>query len=857
MVSIYDLKCEGEALGTPRFSWKLKSDEKDVIQKSYRLLVAGSSDFSGIIWDSGEVFSSDSLYIKYGGSKLLKRTVYHFKLKIETEKHGATGWSSGKEFTTGRLGEEWKGKFIGAPELFEENTSRPLIFKKEFHVAEPLDKATLYSSALGICEASINGEVINRHGFAPGWTNYHKRLQYQSYELSNRIRTGKNTLTLTVSSSWFAGYLTWFHGNKLYGNCTAVLADLILTAKDGSEVCIATDESWSAGYGPIEYSEFYHGERYNGQNEVIELKSEKSRIIEWDLDRLIPQEGENVAVQEELDAREVITTPAGERVIDFGQNITGTVRFTLKGKKGDRIVIRHGEVLDSKGNFYLENMRQAENKIEYLFNGEGTETYCSRFSFQGFRYIRVEEYPGEVRKEDFTALVIHSSMDRTLEFQCSDELLNRLHSNILWGWKGNSLDVPTDCPQRDERLGWTGDAQVFIPTASYLMDVRSFFRKWIKDMVSEQNEQGGIPHVVPDVITPLSHMDKYFQNPHSSTGWADAVTVCPWTLFKRYGDREILEQAYPAVKKWIAYMEREAEDGLLWKSGMHFGDWLALDAEEGSYLGATPNDFTATAYYSYSAGLASQMAQKLGMKEDEEYYSSLRDRVIDAMRSEYFEKDGHLRINTQTAHILSLSFEIARPEWKPELTERLVGKIRENGGHLDTGFLGTPLICHALSDNGRSDVAYELLLQKEYPSWLYSVEQGATTIWEHWDGIKPDGSMWSADMNSFNHYAYGAVGAWMYKNIGGIDLENSDMEARRFSFVFNPGGDLISSSMRFESVYGPVKCQWRALDVEKTTYELELEVPPNCSAEMVAAGFDKSRFEVVSGRTELRIERTE
>ena len=835
MITLYDLNCDGEERGLPRFSWKIKSDDAGILQTGYRIQLAGEGGFEQPLWDSGDVKGPESLFIPYAGEPLENHSSYRWRVRIKTKEGALQEWSSPSGFRTGRGDSPWTGRFIGAPGLFREAPSRPVILNREFQADGREIQALLYATALGIYEVSLNGRVINRHSFAPGWTNYNKRLQYQCYDLTGMTVKGTNVLSVSLSPGWYAGILTWFHQNRLYGEDPAFLCDLILTDGMGHERTIGTGPDWSAGHGPFLYSEFYHGEHYDARIPDLPETTIPAELVAFEYARLLPQEGEDTAVQNEIPALSVITTPRGERVIDFGQNLTGTVRFSLKGGAGEKIVIRHAEILDSDGNFYLDNMRKAENRIEYTFKGEETESYAARFSFQGFRYIRIEEYAGELNPGDFTALVIHSVMEETLEFSCSNELLNQLHHNILWGWKGNSLDVPTDCPQRDERLGWTGDAQVFVGTASYLMDVRRFFKKWINDIVSEQKENGGIPFVVPDVLSPLSHLEEMFKSAEVATGWSDAVSICPRVIYKRYGDKSVLEDSYDAVVKWIGYMERAAEDGVHWNSGFHFGDWLALDAEEGSYLGATPNSFTATAYYARSVEIGAEMAEILGVQDDLERFRELHDRIIAFMRKEYFKAEGSLKVTTQTAHVLSLSFGIVPEEHREALAASLARMIEENGGHLNTGFLGTPLICSALSENGQSGAAYNLLLKKDYPSWLYPLSKGATTIWEHWDGLKPDGSLWSADMNSFNHYAYGAVGAWMYRNIGGLDLDGSDILNRTFQFCFNPGGGLESSRLCYNSVYGPVSCCWKALG--RDAYEVEVDVPANCTGSLDCSGF--------------------
>lgn len=870
MITLQQIYCEGSAttLGldtqTPKFSWIIKSDKSNVTQKHYNIQISTDIDFKSIYWDSLQVETPCSQSIIYSGALLFPRTKYYYRVKIGTINHGESDWSTVQWFETSRLKEPWNASFISRNDCFKDNPSRPLYLRKEFSLKNIPEKGRLYASALGIYEIQINGKEVNKHYFAPGWTNYNKRLAYQTVDITSLLKKGTNIITTTLAPGWYAGILTWFNKNKIYGDTPAFIAEMILTEKNGQEKSILSDESWQAGYGPISYCEFYNGEHYNANNGIKNWNQpdftsdnfRKCDLIQVDKSVLIAQDGVPVISNEVLPGIELLTTPKGEKVIDFGQNITGVVRFKLTGKKNDKIVIRHAEILDNNGNFYLENMRNAENKIEYTFSGNGVEEYQSHFSFQGFRYIRIEEYPYEITRNSFSAVVLHSQMNETLKFKCSNPLLNQLHRNILWGWKGNSVDIPSDCPQRDERLGWTGDAQVFIPTASYLMNVQPFFRKWIRDMISEQKEDGGIPFVIPDVLTPLAHLNTDFKESDSSTGWADAIVICPWILYKRYGDTDILSEAYPAIIKWIAYMQNNSEDGLLWKDGFHFGDWLALDAEEGSYLGATPNEFTATAYYAHSVNLTSKIASILNKYNEAEKYHILNKDIISAMQNEYFNSKGGLKFNTQTSHILALKFNIVEESFRKQLARNLVKLINKNSGHLDTGFLGTPLITHALSDNGFSNEAYKLLLKEDYPSWIYPIHKGATTIWEHWDGLKPDGTMWSADMNSFNHYAYGSIGEWMYKNIGGLDLDKSDIPNRKFQICFNPGGGITESQLIFQSIYGNIEVNWEMIgDCKPYTYKLEIIIPANCKGSIDLNGYvveaSSANVPILSGKTSL------
>lgn len=875
MVTVTNLRCEhgaaalGIPTGKPRFGWQIDTDKKGAFQSHYRIQVAEDSAFRDLTWDSGWVRSRQAVMVEYEGPELQPRTSYRVRVSVRDRDGEESEWSSPAWFETGKLDEPWGAPFVYAPELDTPESSRPIYMRRLFELDHTVERARVYATALGLYELYVNGQRVSDTLFTPGWTNYRERLAYQVYDVTGLLRSGRNAIGAVLGPGWYKGELTWLDARNHYGDKMALSLELRVDSggravqaegdgvgpSDGVErgegagtgrgdgvgyrkLTVATDSSWTASSGPIQYSELYHGETYDGREELDgwtlpdfdDGNWSPVAKTEFDTDRVIAQDGPFVRPHERLKPVASFTTPRGERVLDFGQNLTGFVSFSVTGIAGERVVLSHAEVLDADGNFYTENMRAAGNRIEYTLRGIDRETYQPHFTFQGFRYVRVDEYPGELDPSAFEAVVVHSEMEPTLEFECSNEQLNQLHSNILWGWKGNALDIPTDCPQRDERLGWTGDAQVFIGTAAYLMNVNAFFRKWLRDLASEQLENGGVPFVIPDVLTGVVDKNDHFHQPHSSTGWGDAAVICPWTIYSRYGDRALLEEQYPVMKAWIEYIRNTAEDGLIWNSGFHFGDWVALDAKEGSFFGATPNDLTATAYYAYSTGLLADAARELDLHEDEVHYRELQRRIVEAFRNEFYTPNGRLAAQTQTAHILALAFDLVPEQFRQRTVDGLVRLIRENGNQLTTGFLGTPQLCPVLADNGRLDVAYELLMREEYPSWLYQVRKGATTIWEHWDGIKPDGSMWSPKMNSFNHYAYGAIGEWMYKTLGGIDLSPGRQSEVPYRIAPRPGGGIEWCRTTYRAPEGDLSLYWELTDGE---LRLEIRVPANASAELL------------------------
>jgi alpha-L-rhamnosidase len=868
MLAVTTIRCEYEtnpiAVPTdrPRFGWVVEASTPGFRQRAYQVQVARRPDFGDALWDTGWVKSAQSQQVTYGGPALAPRTRYHLRIRVSSADDEGP-WSLPTWFEISRLSEPWLAPFVSAEGAEDGPSSRPTYLRKVFTLPEDPQTARVYATALGLYELWINGKRVGEALFAPGWTNYRKRLAYQTYDVTALLKRGSNVLGAVLGAGWYKGEVTWLETRNLYGSRTALSLELRVQGATG-ETTLRTDKTWRGSHGPIQYSELYHGETYDARQEMPGWSAPEHDDAAWKpvvaletpAAAVVAQDGPPVLPQKPISARDLIRTPAGETVLDFGQNLTGWVRFSVRGKAGDRVVLRHAEILDSAGNFYTENMRKARNRIEYILRGGGTETFEPHFTFQGFRYVHVEQHPGTPDPADFQAVPIHSAMEETLTFECSEPNLNQLHHNILWGWKGNALDVPTDCPQRDERLGWTGDAQVFAGTATSLTAAATFFRKWLRDLASDQRPDGGVPFVVPDVLTPLSDKDPFLKNTHSSTGWGDAAVICPWTVYRRYGDLRVLEEQYPSMRAWVELIRARAQDGLIWNEGFHFGDWVALDAKEGSYFGATPNDLTATAFYAHSTDLLAQTAAALGKDGEAAGYQELHRSIVRAFREEFYTPSGRLAARTQTAHVLALVFGLTPEAHRERTVHDLVALIRENGDHLTTGFLGTPFLCQALADGGRLDVAYQLLLRTEYPSWLYQVTRGATTIWEHWDGLKPDGTLWSARMNSFNHYAYGAVGAWMYRTVAGLDLEASDPIEGSFVLNPRPGGGIRSCRTTYRSLYGDLTLAWSHADGQ---LRLEATVPPNTTARLVLDGVApkavraEAAVEAEPGRTIVRL----
>lgn len=815
----------GIDVAQPRLSWQITADRRNVRQAAYRIQVARDAGFSAMVWDSGVVTSDASFGVEYQGPDIAPRTRYYCRVQVTDQDGRTSPWSAPAFWETGFLGEDWQAEWITADT--PETEVSPLI-RWEFPVQDDLASARLYVTALGLYEARVNGTRVGDAVLTPGWTSYHHQLQYQTYDVADLLVPGANAIAVVLGNGWYRGNLRWVGERHLYGDRRALRAELRLRYRDGREEVVASGPEWRAAEGPILMSEIYHGETYDARREWLGWDGggfddrgwERVRILDGGPGNLVGQISEPVRAVETIRPQALIRTPAGETVIDMGQNMVGWVRVRARGAAGSRVVLQHAEVLDRDGNFYTENLRSARQTVTYILRGTGEdECFEPHFTFQGFRYVRVVEFPGAISLERFAGRVIQSDLDPTGEFACSDPLVNQLQQNIVWSQRGNFVDVPTDCPQRDERLGWTGDAQVFIRTALFNMDAAAFFTKWLRDLRYDQDADGGVPSVIPNV---MRRDDR-----HSSAAWGDAATICPWTLYQTYGDRRLLAEQYPSMVAWVEYIRRQGTDELLWNTGFHYGDWLALDAEEGSYVGATPRELIATAFYAYSARLVTEAAEALGKRDDADRYRTLHGRIVQRFREVFLTADGSLQAQTQTAHVLALAFHLTETSGRERLAARLAELIEEHGGHLTTGFVGTPYVLSVLSAYGYHSLACRLVRRTEYPSWLYAVKAGATTIWEHWDGLKPDGSFWSADMNSFNHYAYGSVGEWLYRVLAGLDGDGRGPGYRRIRITPHPDPAFTYAFARYAAIVGPIRSGWRR---EGETLIVEAEIPPNTTA---------------------------
>lgn len=836
----YDLRIEYEKSPValfernPRFSWKLQSEEKDTMQISYQIVVKKCSfldeTVKETVWDSGRMLSEESIHVVYAGSSLEAETEYEVQVIVE-DNHGNQSEVEGR-FLTGVLdANELQANMI-THDFDEEEKACP-VFYKEFAQEKKVVKAFAYATAHGVYELSINGKRVGDLCMAPGWTSYHNRLQFQMYDITELLAE-ENCIEMTVGNGWYKGILGFMLQPNTYGNRVEVFAELHFIFEDGTKQVIATDESWKVRTGQITSSEIYMGESVD--TTLTEYKEGKVSVVAFDKKVLVGQENEPVRVTEKLSPVEIFTDPQGNQIVDFGQNLTGVVELHIKGEKGQKIIVSHAETLDKNGVFYPMTLRAATSVDTYVLNGE-EQILSPKFTFHGFRYAKVEGLEN-LSKEMFVANVMHSDMEVIGSFESSNKKVNQLHSNITWGFRDNFLDVPTDCPQRDERLGWMGDAQVFSWTASQIRNTARFFSKWMKDIAAESSLEKGVPHVVPDIL-----------GQYSSSAWSDAATIIPWCVYQTYGDKRILEQSFTCMHEWVDYISNHCEANGLWQSGFQYGDWLALDKEEmADRTGATDKYLIANAYYLYSTEIVIKAAKVLGLTKEVEKYEALYQKTLEAFREEYYTATGRIVGETQTAAVISLYFGLAREKDRARIFDNLCINLANHKNHLVTGFVGTPYLNHVLSENGAHELAATLFMREDFPSWLYAVNKGATTIWERWNSIMPNGDFEMSGMNSLNHYAYGSIGDWMYRKMSGI----SQLEAGYKRFLVKPMlvQGIYDTNRTFESMYGTIESHVSCRDHK---IKVKIVVPANTTA-IIVLPEKNEEIEVGSGTYEYEYE---
>ena len=891
MLTPLHLTCEyfidpiGLDVPKPRLSWKSTTPHRNARQSAYQIQVSTEQStleaekFTDLLWDSGKINSDVSVLVPYAGKGLKPSQRCFWRVRVWDENDAASPWSETAAWEMGLMEHtNWQANWI-SPD-WDEDTSQPQpepLLRRSFTAKEGITKARIYATCLGLYELRLNGQRVGDAVLTPGWTSYNKRLLYQTYDVTSQVQSGENAIGALLGDGWYRGYMG-FQGNRnLFGERLALLLQLEITYTDGRVEIIATDSSWRAIPGPIRMSDIYMGETYDAREEKRGWDTagyddqgwQGVRKLEHSKEIVVAQDGTFIRRHEELRPQRLFKTPKGEIVLDFAQNMVGWVKMRARGPAGTTITIRHFEVLDQEGNVYTENLRSAKQTTRYILEGrqDADEVFEPHFTFQGFQFVEVDGYPGEPSLDDFTGIVLHSDTPQTGTFKCSNPMINQLQHNIIWGQKGNFVDVPTDCPQRDERLGWTGDTQVFIRTASYNMEVGAFFTKWLRDLRADQLPDGSVPFVIPDTEKRDASGGGGFMRGAGSAAWSDAAVICPWTIYLCYGDKRLLEEQYSSMVGWVEYMHNNADKDFVWRRGFHFGDWL--DARGQSPMQPNPVtdiDLIATAFFAFSTDLTAKAARVLGRNGDAEKYEDLAAKVKAAFTIEFVSPAGRVGSNSQTSYVLALHFDLLPEALRPSAAQRLAEVVRKANYQLTTGFVGTPYLCHVLSRFGHTDEAYELLNQESYPSWLYPVKKGATTIWERWDGIKPDGTFQDAGMNSFNHYAYGAIGEWLYRTVAGIDLDPAHPGYKHILFQPKPGGGLTSVQASLDTPYGLAASAWELGD---DGLSLKITVPPNTQATVrlpansmqdvtengqpLATGNGILHFSATEGRAEIEV----
>jgi len=817
----------------PRLSWRIQADRRGTMQSAYQIRVATDSGSLARepSWDSGKVPSGSSIFRPYGGPPTRSGARYYWQVRAWDNEGRMSPWSTPGFWETGLLDRgDWSAQWI-TPDLSEDSSRAnpsPML-RREFTLTQRVASARLYVTSLGLNLVEVNGQRVSDHLFRPGWTSYDKRLQYDSYDVTGLVRSGANAIAVTLGDGWYRGHLGFEGKRNNYGTRLGLLAQLVVRFENGQTQVVGTDGQWKSSTGPILMSDIYDGETYDARLEKPGWNRAGYDDHAWNGVRtlngvaaaLVAPVGPPVRRMQELKPVRIIHTPAGETVFDLGQNMVGWVRLKVSGPAGTTVRLRHAEVLDKAGNFYTANLRDAAQAMRYILSGNGVEVFEPHFSFQGFRYVAVDGFPGTPTLDAITGIVVYSDMAPTGTFETSNALVNRLQQNIVWGQRGNFLDIPTDCPQRDERLGWTGDAQVFSRTAAFNMDVSGFFAKWLADIPADQHSNGAVPWVIPDVI---GRTNPSFA---ASAGWSDVAVIVPWNVYQAYGDTGVLLRQYASMRTWVEYERAQAGPSFLWTKGFHFGDWLAFQTNRADYPGATTDkDLIATAYFAHSTDLLARTAEVLGHADDARHYRALFENIRAAFQREYVTSTARLTSNTQTAYVLALDFDLLPDAMRAGAAQRLADDVRAMG-HLTTGFLGTPALTRMLSENGHLDDAYNLLLNDKYPSWLYEVKQGATTIWERWDGKKPDSTFEEASMNSFNHYAYGAVGDWMYRVVAGLNSDPAQPGYKHIIVRPQPGGSFTYATATLVTPYGEATSGWK---IDGDRLRVTVRVPPNARA---------------------------
>lgn len=840
---------------SPRLSWRLCAQMRGVLQSAYQIRVATSpaalAEGKDLAWDSDQVFSDRSIHIPYAGSPVRTGQRYHWSIRVWDQRDVVSPWSEPAWWEMGLLDEaDWRAEWIAPTGDFNtgQSTHCPML-RRVFELEGGIASARAYVTSFGLYELYLNGQRVGDALFTPGWTSFERRLQYQAYDVTALLAQGANCAGIVLGDGWYRMDALNMLKQPNNGKPFALLFQLEVLYRDGRRQTVISDGAWSSATGPILRSELYHGEVYDARLRRRGWATPAYQGESWtpvamgapSKPSLVATVGPPVRRIAEIKPIEIITTPKGICVVDFGQNLTGWVRLRIRGAAGTRVVLRHFEVLDAEGEPYRANLREAGQRVEYVLDSSDEEVFEPHFTFHGFRYVAVEGFPGVLDAGDVTGIVIHSDIAKAGSLQTSNALINQLQSNIEWSLRGNYVDVPTDCPQRDERLGWCFDAELFMPTAALNRDVATFFTKWLGDLATDQLPDGAVPMEVPRADWNKRNLKAWYEAvghkadaSHDidfefvgAPGYGDAATIIPWNLYLAYGDTHILSAQFESMRRWVDYIGHQAGDDHIWNPILSLGDWLDTSTiESGKLVGSTPDDLMATAHYARSTDILRRAAAVLGRTDDAAQYGRLHAAIVQAFQARFVSDDGKVGDGSQTAYVLALDFDLLSEEIRPRAARRLAEGVREAGSPT-TGIGGTARLLNVLSRFGYHDEAYRLLMRTELPSWLYPLTRGATTIWERWDGIKPDGSFQDPRMNSFNHYALGAVGEWMYTVMAGIALDPTAPGYKHVLIQPRPDGGLTHVTASHLTPYGEVSSSWR---IDAGNFYLSVAIPPNSSA---------------------------
>ncbi len=795
---------------SPCFSWKLPKGVK--AQTAYQLEVSNG-------WNSGWVESEQSVLVPYGGEPFESRGRAEWRVRFRDEAGNESEWSEFASFELGLLSaENWSAKWI-RPAVEPADDCEPVAaLRRGLEVRKAVEKARLYVTARGLFQISLDGQKVGGDEFANGWTSYNKRIDTLTYDVTDRLSSGEHQLQVLLGTGWYAGRIGWGDQTGFYGKSPELLLQLEITYVDGSSENVISDKSWQGTFdGPVVSSSLYDGENFDARREwtgwAPVIVSADTGLV-----RLMPKPFTPVREIDVLSVQAVTEPEPGRFVFDLGQNMVGRARLRVPMKKDGTVTVRFAEMLNPDGAVYTENYRSAKSTDTYTAAANGIIDWEPVFTFHGFRYVELSGFDAEAEPaaDWVQGVVLHTDFPRIGKFESSHALLNQLYSNIVWGQRGNFLDIPTDCPQRDERLGWTGDAQVFCPTAMFNYDCHAFFKSWLGSMRDDQHSDGRIPFVIPDVLGKAD-----------SPGWMDAATFIPWEVYVRTGDLSVLEENFDMMKRLVDWYHSQSVDGLIPKLG-GFGDWLQPYA--GDIKGDTPLPLLGTAFFARSAGIVADAARLLNRPEAAQY-AAMADEVRDAFAAHYLDAGGKLQnaSETQTGYLIALVFGLVDPERVPMVGKHLARLVDEADGHLRTGFLGTPFITRELDRAGYPELALSVLFKETYPSWFYSIHQGATTMWERWNSYTHADGFGDVAMNSFNHYAYGAVCQWMVERLAGLAPDPENPGYKHFFVRPLIAPQLDRASAELETPYGTVSIGWK-----KTPdgIEMEITVPPNTAADV-------------------------